>query len=104
MIDKFRELLDAYWSAAYDQGVSQASHDDENRTAENAELAVIEYVDRLTRELAEARDKALEEAAKVAASSIMKFRRRANGMYYAGYHEDMRDQTAAAIRALKASP
>lgn len=64
--EKFRELLDAYWSAAYDQGVSQASHDDENRTAENAELAVLEYVNGLTAALAEARDKALEELAAVA--------------------------------------
>jgi hypothetical protein len=54
--DKFRELLDAYWSAAYDQGVSQASHDDENRTAENAERAVLEYVNGLTAALAEARE------------------------------------------------
>ena len=34
----------------------------------------------------------------------MKFRNKINGKYYPGYHEDMRDAVAAAIRALSSQP
>jgi hypothetical protein len=45
----------------------------------------------------------LNNASEAAKSAIMKFRAKVGGRYYPGYHEDMRDEVAKAILALKDS-
>lgn len=44
---------------------------------------------------------ALERSADTAKAEIMKFRKKTNGRYYPGYHEDMRDAVANAVLALR---
>lgn len=59
-VGKFQEALGAYWDAAYEEGLRQATHDDEQATAQRAHQAVsalyanaLNELDRVTRWLAE---------------------------------------------------
>jgi hypothetical protein len=51
---------------------------------------------------AEARER--EACAQVGRAAVMKFKSRVGGRYYAGYHEDMRDHVAQAIRTRTNAP
>lgn len=87
---RFAELLENYWCAAYTQGQDHREVDDEAGTAQDAEHALHQYVNDLTRELAEARDKALEDAARLVDENDYR-------IYSPG-------EVADAIRALKEKP
>ena len=60
-------------------------------------------IERLRREVQEARAAALQEAAQVGRKSVMQFKAKFGGYgkYYPGYHEDLREYVAAEIRKLK---
>ena len=68
-----------------------------------AALEAATEIERLRFSLSEARAtgrrEGMKEAAIIGSATVMKFKSRVGGRYYPGYHEDMRDAVAAAIRA-----
>lgn len=88
------DLIDALW-AAYAK-VARSPEEDPDGLVNL--IALRDLVPSAIDVLVGKEDSEREKYAKVASAAVMKFRRKVDGKYYPGYHEDMRDAVRKAVK------